>query len=295
MRSHLPKCPPPQSGVHIWLMRAAHWCKRAGMDPERTIALLHENISRRPTPPDEIETTVGKVFAQKKVSERAPWPSPDRARIKALCRSGWSVDVIANESPDRIDDFCTAECLELFFAEDALLCLGRVLQSPSVRTRSEWQTVDELWLWQFVVPSPMIGKAALTSGPEPHMSARALANVGPRKWLVVEADFSAADAKSFGCKTSEDVCACVIAELAKSRPLVAVVHSGSKSLHGWFATDPAESESELLRFMRLAVTYGADPKTWTCNQFVRTPGALRDGCVIQRVIYLDRGRARKWA
>jgi hypothetical protein len=66
----------------------------------------------------------------------------------------------------------------------------------------------------------------------------------------------------------------VLWHLARLAPLVMVVHSGGKSLHGWFACQ-GSSEALQLRFMRYAVMLGADPATWTRCQFVRMPDGLR--------------------
>jgi hypothetical protein len=94
-------------------------------------------------------------------------------------------------------------------------------------------------------------------------SLRCLANTGPRRYLVIESDHGTIDTH-----------AVVLWHLARLAPLVTVVHSGGKSLHGWFACQ-GSSEALQLRFMRYAVMLGADPATWTRCQFVRMPDGLR--------------------
>jgi hypothetical protein len=294
MSDELPECPEPSGGVHTWLMRASHWCKRHGLDPETAIALLKSKISREPTPTNEIETAVYKAYLVDHSARSPRWPNRDWHRIEQIARGGVTLQYLQDYSPDALDDFCASDFLGHLFPADGLLCLGRSLKDAAIRSRLNWQATPQLWQWQFIVPSPMCGQAGLTSGPSPHLSPRALTNVGPRKWLVIEADFSPSDIQRSGSPSSEDLCASILAELAQSRPLVAVVHSGSKSLHGWFAVNPAEDEANLIEFMKLAVTYGADPKTWSPNQFVRMAGALRDGSVIQRLVYFDARRAKQW-
>src|SRR5262245_2661328 len=58
-------------------------------------------------------------------------------------------------------------------------------------------------------------------------------------------------------------------------PFVSAVHSGGKSLHGWFDVH-GEDEKKIKWFFRYAVSLGADPATWTRSQFVRMPGGRRD-------------------
>ena len=62
----------------------------------------------------------------------------------------------------------------------------------------------------------------------------------------------------------------MLLHLAKVAPLVLAVHSGGKSLHGWFYC-AGQPEEKWLHFMRYAVSLGADPATWTRSQFVRLP------------------------
>ena len=64
------------------------------------------------------------------------------------------------------------------------------------------------------------------------------------------------------------------------------VHSGNKSLHGWFFC-AAESESKLHHFMRYAVSLGADKATWTRSQFVRMPDGQRKNGKAQRIYYFN--------
>jgi hypothetical protein len=59
--------------------------------------------------------------------------------------------------------------------------------------------------------------------PEGKESAHALSITGPRRFLVVEQDAGTIDAQ-----------AAVLLHLAERAPLALAVHSGSKSIHGWF-------------------------------------------------------------
>jgi hypothetical protein len=66
----------------------------------------------------------------------------------------------------------------------------------------------------------------------------------------------------------------VFLHLAERAPLAVAVHSGSKSIHGWFYC-VGQPEEKLRRFMRYAVSLGADRMMWTRSQFARIPDGTR--------------------
>jgi hypothetical protein len=87
---------------------------------------------------------------------------------------------------------------------------------------------------------------------------------------------------------SPDDHAALLLHLAASAPLALAVHSGGKSLHGWFYC-AGQSETRLRAFMCAAVALGADRATWTRSQFVRMPDGLRDKRKRQMVYYFNPG------
>ncbi|MDA7680627.1 hypothetical protein N8633_02450, partial [bacterium] len=125
---------------------------------------------------------------------------------------------------------------------------------------------------QYLVPSPMAAEFGLTL--EGRTSMRCLDNVGARRFLVIEFDSSPLDTQAGAIKF-----------LSEYLPLVMVIHSGGKSFHSWFSGD-TDSE-QLLKFMRLAISLGADPATWSKCQLVRLPFGRRDNGNLQEVIYFD--------
>ena len=106
-------------------------------------------------------------------------------------------------------------------------------------------------------------------------SEHTLSNTGPRRFLIVEQDGGGADEQ-----------AAVLLHLARRAPLALAVHSGGKSIHGWFFCE-GQSEERLRKFMRYAVTLGADPATWTRSQFVRMPGGTRDNGRPQTIYFFN--------
>ena len=80
--------------------------------------------------------------------------------------------------------------------------------------------------------------------------------------------------------------AAILIHLAEYAPLVCAVHSGGKSLHGWFFV-ASQPEDKIVRFFRYAVSLGADPATWTRSQFVRMPDGTRNNGARQTVFFLN--------
>ena len=106
-------------------------------------------------------------------------------------------------------------------------------------------------------------------------SEHCLENTGPRRFLVIEQDSGTIDEQ-----------AAVLLHLAADRPLALAVHSGSKSLHGWFYC-AGQSEDRLRRFMRYAVSLGADSAMWTRSQFARIPDGTRETGKRQTVYFFN--------
>jgi hypothetical protein len=92
--------------------------------------------------------------------------------------------------------------------------------------------------------------------------------------------------------TLADACAALHLHLAALLPLVAVVHSAGKSLHGWYYVFD-KIDVELRPFMDYAVSLGADHATWLRSQFVRLPDGLRQNGRRQVTYYLDPRKAVK--
>ena len=145
------------------------------------------------------------------------------------------------------------------------------LKSMPAEGRLNWHKLDGL---QFIVPSPMTVRRARTK--ERKLSAHTLNNTGPRRFLVVEFDSGTIDSQ-----------AALLLHLAESAPLALAVHSGGKSLHGWFYCAGCDDET-LHAFMRTAAELGADPATFdNRSQFVRMPDGVREDGKRQTVFFFN--------
>jgi hypothetical protein len=83
-----------------------------------------------------------------------------------------------------------------------------------------------------------------------------------------------------------DLCAALLLHLAEKAPLALAVHSGGKSLHGWFYC-AAVPEETVWRTFQYAVSLGADRANWTPSQFARMPDGLRENGRRQTVYFLN--------
>jgi hypothetical protein len=139
-----------------------------------------------------------------------------------------------------------------------LICVGKEITSAEGIKCFKGLKLDG---YQFIVPTPALNRSGLTK--EGKSSARALDNIAARWYLVVEFD---------GNETLDEQ-ASVHAHLngREDIALVMLVYSGNKSLHGWYDVY-GKDESNVRSFFDEACRLGADPKTWTRNQFVRLPG-----------------------
>jgi hypothetical protein len=106
-------------------------------------------------------------------------------------------------------------------------------------------------------------------------SQHTLNNTGPRKYLVVEFDVGEhADHAAF------------LHNLNRIIPITMVVHSGNKSLHGWFHVE-GMSETKQVSFFDEATKLGADTATWNKSLFVRMPDGTRENGKRQSILYFN--------
>lgn len=58
----IPDCPSAGTGVHSWLLSEANRCRRDGLSADETERRLAANITRSPTPGNEIQITIAKAY-----------------------------------------------------------------------------------------------------------------------------------------------------------------------------------------------------------------------------------------
>lgn len=222
------------------------------------------------------------------------WPAKDYQSIHRITGRNSGLVDLWEASPIRLEtnEPRTHEIIDALFAADSLLCCGWSRHRFDTRSKSRWYKLEDL---QFLVPNPMMERQGITKAGK--KSAHSLGNTGSRRFLVIEFDFdssrSATDAELLTrvCADNRDVfdlCASLLLHLAERAPLALAVHSGGKSLHGWFYC-ARQSEDSLRRFMTYAVSLGADGATWTRSQFVRMPDGTRHNGKRQTTFFFNPG------
>ena len=221
---------PPRrgGGLNNWFYRVAR-VLHPYRDPAEIIELLKAATAGERVKHGEIERAVERSKstawkpgqAPQSVRQFPPWPKVNVEQREAVIASGARLVDLWEMSPMRLEDneSRTEEIIDALFPGDPLLCAGRTEYDCATRSRSEWR--GKLAALQLIVPSPMTARFGRTQ--EGKKSAHALENTGMRRFLVIEQDSGTIDEQ-----------AAVLLHFAEHAPLAVAVHSGSKSIHGWF-------------------------------------------------------------
>lgn len=280
VRDLLASPPPRGEGLNLWLFRVAR-VLHPYRDSAEIVELLRAVTAGEPLRHGEIERAV----ARSKATARMPgqprqnatqvpaWPKTNTEKREAVIASGGGLVDLWEASPVRFEDNepLTEEIIDALFPGDPLLCVGQSNSHFATLLRSEWR--GKLSALQLIVPSPMTARIGRTQ--EDKESAHTLETTGPRRFLVIEQDYGTIDEQ-----------AAVLLYLAERAPLAVAVHSGRKSIHGWFYC-AGQPEERLRSFMRYAVGLGADRATWTRSQFVRIPDGMRENGNRQKVYFFN--------
>jgi hypothetical protein len=260
--SKLPQCvrdllasPPHRGGgLNNWFYRVAR-VLHPYRDSAEIIELLRAATADEPVKHGEIERAVERSKATawrpgqtpQNVPQASAWPKVNAEQRQAVITSGGGLVDLWEISPMRFEDneSHTEEIIDALFPGDPLLCAGRSNSDFRTQSRMDWR--GELATLQLIVPSPMTARSGRTQ--EKKESAHALSITGARRFLVIEQDGGTIDEQ-----------AAVLLHLAKRAPLALAVHSGSRSIHGWFFC-AGQREEMLHAFMRYAVSLGADRAT----------------------------------
>jgi hypothetical protein len=271
-------CPKTGAGVHNWLFRAAGTLHRLDLPAVEITRLLASATTGcgREVPADEVTEAVNNSSSEKGAASQNDfrrWPLPNEEKIKAITTKGPPLADLEALSPHKFvgDGPHSEEVIEALYPGNPLLCLAITKKLWDTRPRETWRGLSAQQ--QFIVPSPMSAEYGKTKGGKE--SKRTLENTGPRKYLVIEFD-----------QGTFDEHAAILLHLARFAPLTLAVHSGGKSIHGYFVCG-SQNEANLRRFMEYAVSLGADRATWTKSQLVRLPDGTRSNGARQRVIFFN--------
>ena len=309
VRDLLTACPSAGTGVNNWLFRCARVLHpyRPEVEIEQLLTAASAACGRVVTPVEVSRAIANSRAYAPTLGHRnidsvphRKWPVPELYQIENIVRDGPKLVELWDQSPVQFADNAihTEAIINVLFPGNPLLCVGQSKHRFDTCLREEWR--GQLGAMPLIVPSPMSARTGTTQDGKP--SKHTLENTGPRRFLVVECDFSryARDGKTptafapliESLEASRidtlDMGAAVLAHLAHEAPLALAVHSGGKSIHGWFYA-AGRDEGRLESFMRSAVRVGADRATWTRSQFVRMPDGQRDNGKRQVTYYFNPG------
>jgi hypothetical protein len=238
----------------------------------------------------EAEGDLQMIRLPSRVGER--WLGRNFEFIKSVTQMGNGLVDLWEASPVRLDSNKpkTDQIIDVLFPSNPLLCCGWTRHYFDTRVRAQWYELHQL---QFIVPSPMAKRRGVTQ--QRKLSAHALRNTGPRRFLIVEFDFESGNSSEEACllerlanegRDVRDLCSALLLHLAEKAPLALAVYSGGKSLHGWFYCGGV-SQKKLQGFFQYAVSLGADQANWTRSQFTRMPDGLRENGRRQTVYFFN--------
>lgn len=272
---------PGPGSTHRWLAQVANGLRRV-LSADRCFCFLRQCcdqfVTHRPVPDVEIHAAVTFAYADQ---PRPPinfgrqsvnWPA---ANPKLIAR------VLATMAPafdaDRDSGLTAQDVLPAIFRPGELVCAGPTTQAALVRPLEA--TLPDAHFQQFIVVNPMRERSALNQQGQP--SPRCLNNTRARRYLVAEFDDVTLT------KTQQ---AQLLTQLTAFVPLVLVVDSGGKSLHGWFRVDRFDARDQV-RFFYVACLLGADKSRWDASGWLRMPAGLRVvagvPAVHQRILYFN--------
>lgn len=196
----------------------------------------------------------------------------ERFKVDLFERFRWTFADILRDSPRQVADRGPDEQFRTWlkmWPADATVWIGDVWDSGKPEHATHFRPVAE---WFQI--GPVMGNYTCGSAFRPGSFQRGNVNLHGQRFMVVESD-----------TLSKDEVGAIFAYLNQRLRfnLHAIIDTGGKSLHGWFACakDPAV-ERELKTVLTV---FGCDPKLFTYSQPVRLPGAFREQR-LQRLIWL---------
>lgn len=257
----------PEPGeTHLWLARVAGGISRL-LTREQCFDFLRsvcdEGVRHREVPDREIEGALNLAY-----EEQSETANSGRGRIAWPIKDGGLMqEVLAMTAPafdvEKDTGLGPRDVLPGLFRPGELVCAGVTSDKPRIRAVEEWMGDAERM--QFVCVNPM--KATFGKNKDGGVSVRCQDNVKLRRYVVAEFDDP---------EQTKGMQAQLLTALSRLAPLVLVVDSGGKSLHGWFRVEELGAKDQV-RFFSACCALGADRTRWDICGWLRMPGGLRPG------------------
>jgi len=271
-------CPESGEGVHKWIYHVCCVFLDAGNSVEDAESYCEERATRA-VQINEVQNAYSSI-KKTGILKRQRWSKPNQQYVdfvKRTASGGLYQSILNRLTLTRAEEIDCFGALKLLFPDDiesgdwSLICCGA--SQSDFRTAPLAFFKDKCEDLQFIVPSTMSSIWGETQGGD--RSQHTLSNTGPRKYLVVEFD-----------KGEHAEHAAFLHNLHRIIPITMVVHSGNKSLHGWFHVE-GMPETKQVRFFDEATQLGADTATWNRSLFVRMPDGKRANGNRQSILYFN--------
>lgn len=268
---HAPK---EGEGLHEWLLDKSRSLLIDGYTPEKAVQVLAAATAASGRTTQDVETEIqNAVDGAKEFLDANPqftsspslrrWTDPlsffglddamsrhDRRKHRLPINQEKREKAISSSSLYAAQNF-KFSFSKLYAGVNFDICAGRKAHEAIFRPLKEWVVSRDIFKMSYMVPNYFY-----------ETKDRSDLSVGERLFLVVEFDADSLDDQfaffDFLDRTNRNF------------PLVLIVYSGGKSLHGWFACYGA-SEHRVVTFCRQATELGADRATYSPSQYIRVP------------------------
>ncbi|MBW2631260.1 MAG: hypothetical protein JRC90_05780 [Deltaproteobacteria bacterium] len=297
----LNRIPPPGTGCHTALLSVANYGAKAGIDGEQLYAEIRRAIptGTRRIPDKEITEAVNKALSDHKRGTFTPQPrlAPAVKNGGAALRRIISEGSITSEadfwetSPVRLLDEPKNDptlLLENLYEPTDLIWIGerfdKGIVGETIRTPSDWITFynNGGTLAPHIVLNPLKGLEGTTKAGKP--SFRSDNTIKLYRYCIVEFDeLSREDQLKFWS--------------AVKLPVVALIDSGNKSIHGWIdvqklgKVETAEQWQSIVKnrlYDTILTPLGVDASCSNASRLSRLPGHFREKKgAYQRLLWLS--------
>lgn len=278
----IPYSDPNESFNAIYLPRAARFLRSKGLTEAEAIELLEEQreachaIRDREVQEDEVERAVETVYAtpQKGRPKGKQWTAPKFSRplFDKLTRPDGEATLKARMRDSLVK--CPKWYLSHLFHPNGLI--STVIQRPVIDPNTGKK--------KLAFPRPITEPTETFETRYLRSCSHVCANTKNNKYGTTEKgkktqhsknqiDFRSYVVIESDCLAIEDQWK-ALEYLSRNLPLVMIVSSGGKSLHGWFDVLDVP-EATVQRFFDIACTLGADPAIYKVSQWVRMPYGTR--------------------
>ena len=298
----LNRIPAPGTGCHTALLSVANYGAKAGMDGEQLYAEIQRAIptGTRRIPDKEITEAVNKALSDHKRGTFTPQTRPAPAvrdgknALQKIIDQGKITDEVdlCEDSPRRLWDETQNDpvlLLENLYEKTDLIWMGerfdQGIMGRTIRTAEEWITYYQNGgkTFSHIIPNPLTGTPAIKKTGD-RETLRGDANVKKYRFCLVEFDdLSREEQLRFWS--------------AVKLPIVALIDSGNKSIHGWIdiqklgKIETAEHWQSIVKnrlYDTILTPLGVDASCSNASRLSRLPGHFREKKgAYQRLLWLS--------